>query len=90
MLDDTEDEEEDWKNDDNDDADEEFNQDAIITATTDPPNQEQEVDEDAVSEFGDHEAGLDDSNVAAPTGIPTNVEEEEQKHEQDLQLMTTD
>lgn len=55
-------------------AEGEFNQDATITATIDP-NQEQGV-EDNLGEFGDDAAELDDTNAAVPIATPSNVEEE--------------
>jgi hypothetical protein len=57
-------------------TDDDSNQDAANTATEDS-NQGQDVDEDNVSEFGDHNADLDDANVAVPLGIPINVQLEE-------------
>jgi hypothetical protein len=56
------------------DAKDEINQDATITSTINP-SQEQDVDEDSLGEFGDDAVDLDDTNAAAPTGIPVNVEE---------------
>jgi hypothetical protein len=56
------------------DAKDEFNQDATITSTINP-SQEQDVDEDSLGEFGDDAVDLDDTNAAAPTSIPVNVEE---------------
>jgi|ERR687891_102332 hypothetical protein len=64
------------------DAEDESNQDATVTANIDP-NQEQDVDEDNVGEFGDDTADLDDANVAAPIGIPVNVEEEVEAQEEE-------
>jgi hypothetical protein len=55
-------------------AEGEFNQDATITATIDP-NQEQGV-EDNLGEFGDDAADLDDTKAAVPIATPSNVEEE--------------
>jgi hypothetical protein len=43
-----------------DTAEDEFNQDATVTSTIDP-NQEHDVDEDNVGEFGDDNADLDDT-----------------------------
>jgi hypothetical protein len=57
------------------DAEDESNQDATNTATEDS-NQQQDVDEDNVGEFGDDTADLEDANVAVPLGIPINVLEE--------------
>ena len=56
-------------------AEGEFNQDATVTATIDP-NQEQGADEDNLGEFGDDAADLDDTNVAVPIATPSNVEKE--------------
>lgn len=56
------------------DAKDEFNQDATVTSTINP-SQEQDVDEDNLGEFGDDAVDLDDTNAAAPTSIPVNVEE---------------
>jgi hypothetical protein len=56
------------------DAKDEINQDATITSTINP-SQEQDVDEDSLGEFGDDAVDLDDTNAAAPTSIPVNVEE---------------
>lgn len=64
------------------DAEGESNQDAANTATEDS-NQEQDVDEDNVGEFGDDAADLDDANVAVPLGIPVNVQLEEEQEEPD-------
>ena len=64
------------------DAEDGSNQDATVTATIDP-NQEQDVDEDNVGEFGDDTADLDYANVAAPIGIPVNVEEQEETQEEE-------
>lgn len=57
-------------------VDDESNQDATVTATIDPPNQEQDLDEDNVGEFGDDTTDLHDTNVAVPIATPNNVEEE--------------
>jgi hypothetical protein len=70
------------------DAEDESNQDATVTANIDP-NQEQDVDEDNVGEFGDDTADLDDANVAAPIGIPVNVEEEVEAQEEEEPTPTT-
>lgn len=56
------------------DAKDEINQDATITSTINP-SQEQDVDEYSLGEFGDDAVDLDDTNAAAPTSIPVNVEE---------------
>ncbi len=56
------------ENDHGDDKDQ-SNQHATVTATIDP-NQEHDVDEVNVGEFGDDTADLDDANVTAPIGIP--------------------
>jgi hypothetical protein len=57
------------------DTKDEFNQDATVTSTINP-SQEQDVDEDNLGEFGDDAVDLDGTNAAAPTSIPVNVEEE--------------
>lgn len=57
------------------DAKDEFNQDATVTSTINP-SQEQDVDEDNLGEFGDDAVDLDDTNAAAPIATPSNVEEE--------------
>ncbi len=57
-------------------AEGEFNQDATVIATV-HPNQERDVDEDNLGEFGDDAAELDDTNAAAvPITTPTDVQEE--------------
>jgi hypothetical protein len=56
-------------------AEGEFNQDATVTTTIDP-NQEQGVDEDNLGEFGDDAADLDDTNAVVPITTSSNVEEE--------------
>jgi hypothetical protein len=54
-------------------ADDESSQDAANTATEDS-NQEQDVNEDNVGEFGDDAADLDDTNVAVPIAIPIGID----------------
>lgn len=58
-------------------AEDESNQDAVNTASEDS-NQEQDVDQDDISTFGDDTADLDDANVAVPLGIPINIQLEEE------------
>jgi hypothetical protein len=60
------------------DAEDESNQDATNIAAGDS-NQEQDVGEDNISDFGDDTADLDDANVAVPLGIPVNVQVEQQE-----------
>ncbi len=56
-------------------AEGEFNQDATVTATIDP-NQEQGIDGDHVGEFGDDTADLDHTNAAVPIITSTDVQGE--------------
>lgn len=60
------------------DADDTENVQNTTNTATEDSNQEQDVDEDNVGEFGDDSADLDDTNVAVSLGIPINVQEEEE------------